>query len=197
VRRFIWCRNGLGLAQSIPVAGTLRLLSKIGYLKRCLHSEANVMQTAGSAGESIARRCGDHDPGSTLRDHAYHACCGNGGSPDDAWPPMVILDLRLCRKYRKPELRKNHAMHRPRRTLEGDDGSSPRGKHHFDRDSIGFVFNGPRTFWKGSPGIDLPKVDLTAVRSPDAGQRCACVGYTTGPKTLDLAMGGGAVVPLS
>ncbi|MGC2235503.1 MAG: oligopeptide transporter, OPT family [Pyrinomonadaceae bacterium] len=214
---YLVLKTGLTVSASIPVAviaiTLFRLLSKIG-LRDATILEANVMQTAGSAGESIAFGVGVTMPaimilGFDLELSRVMLVAVLGG----LLGILMMIPLRralikeqhgflkypegtACAEVLKAGASKEsrEASHEGN-TAETDDAALQGGKIISIGFLIGFVFNSLMnvfSFWKGSPGkvLDDSVLKGGSVKL-DNDPTLLGVGYIIGPYIAGLMMGGG------
>ncbi len=214
---YLVLKTGLTVSASIPVAviaiTLFRLLSKIG-LRDATILEANVMQTAGSAGESIAFGVGVTMPaimilGFDLELSRVMLVAVLGG----LLGILMMIPLRralikeqhgflkypegtACAEVLKAGASKEsrEASHEGN-TAETDDAALQGGKIISIGFLIGFVFNALMnvfSFWKGSPGKQLSDNVLKGGSVKlDNDPTLLGVGYIIGPYIAGLMMGGG------
>ncbi len=216
---YLVLKTGLTVSASIPVAviaiTVFRLLSKIG-MRDATILEANVMQTAGSAGESIAFGIGVTMPAIMIL-----------GFDLDITRVMLVavmgglLGILMMIPLRRALIKEQHGyLKYPEGTacaevlkagaskesrdasiesgVEGsDDAALQGGKIISIGFLIGFVFNGLMNvlfFWKGSPGYDFTKSGFKGGSiNSDNDPTLLGVGYIIGPKIAGLMMGGGVL----
>ena len=216
---YLVLKTGLTVSASIPVAviaiTVFRLLSKIG-MRDATILEANVMQTAGSAGESIAFGIGVTMPaimilGFDLEITRVMLVAVMGG----------LLGILMMIPLRRALIREQHGyLKYPEGTacaevlkagaskesrdasieshIEGsDDAALQGGKIISIGFIIGFIFNGVMNvlfFWKSSPGYDFSKIGFKGGSiNSDNDPTLLGVGYIIGPKIAGLMMGGGVL----
>jgi putative OPT family oligopeptide transporter len=216
---YLVLKTGLTVSASIPVAviaiTVFRLLSKIG-MRDATILEANVMQTAGSAGESIAFGIGVTMPaimilGFDLEITRVMLVAVMGG----LLGILMMIPLRralikeqhgflkypegtACAEVLKAGASKESRDASTEKDLAGDDDAALRGGKIISIGFlIGFVFNALMNvffFWKGSPGIDFTKRGFNGGSiNSDNDPTLLGVGYIIGPKIAGLMMGGGVL----
>lgn len=216
---YLVLKTGLTVSASIPVAviaiTLFRLLSKIG-LKDATILEANVMQTAGSAGESIAFGVGVTMPAIMIL-----------GFDLDLSRVMLVailgglLGILMMIPLRRALIRDQHGFLKyPEGTAcaevlkAGASKESREASHEGDTaddDSaalhggkiitvgfiIGFLFNALMKvffFWKESPGYDFTDKGFKGgTINSDNDPTLLGVGYIIGPRIAGLMMGGGVL----
>ncbi len=216
---YLVLKTGLTVSASIPVAviaiTLFRLLSKIG-MKDATILEANVMQTAGSAGESIAFGVGVTMPaimilGFDLELSRVMLVAILGG----------LLGILMMIPLRRALIKDQHGILKyPEGTacaqvliagaskesrdashdgdVKGDDSAALQGGKIITVGFImGFVFNALMKvlfFWKESPGYNFPdKTFKGGSVGSDNDPTLLGVGYIIGPKIAGLMMGGGVL----
>ena len=216
---YLVLKTGLTVSASIPVAviaiTLFRLLSKIG-MRDATILEANVMQTAGSAGESIAFGVGVTMPAIMIL----------GFDLDITRVMMVaimggLLGILMMIPLRRALIRDQHGFLKyPEGTacaevlkagaskesreasteshLAGDDDAALRGGKIISIGfAMGFLFNGLMKvlfFWKESPGYNFSdKAFKGGSVGSDNDPTLLGVGYIIGPKIAGLMMGGGVL----
>ncbi|HRH44384.1 MAG TPA: oligopeptide transporter, OPT family [Pyrinomonadaceae bacterium] len=216
---YLVLKTGLTVSASIPVAviaiTLFRLLSKIG-MKDATILESNVMQTAGSAGESIAFGIGVTMPaimilGFDLDFTRVMLVAVMGG----LLGILMMIPLRralikdqhgllkypegtACAEVLKAGASKESrdASHEISNT-ETDDAALQGGKIISIGFAIGFAFNVLMkvfSFWKGTPGKELDdKVLKGGSIELDNDPTLLGVGYIIGPYIAGLMMGGGVL----
>ncbi|MGH9946448.1 MAG: OPT family oligopeptide transporter [Pyrinomonadaceae bacterium] len=216
---YLVLKTGLTVSASIPVAviaiTLFRILSKMG-MRDATILEANVMQTAGSAGESIAFGVGVTMPaimilGFDLDFTRVMLVAVLGGLLGILM--MIPLRRALIKeqhgflKYPEgtacAEVLKAGASKESREashegdTTEGDDAALQGGKIISIGFGIGFAFNALMkvfSFWKGTPEKVLPDNLLKGGSvSLDNDPTLLGVGYIIGPKIAGYMMGGGVL----
>src|SRR6476469_1963300 len=216
---YLVLKTGLTVSASIPVAvitiTVFRLLSKIG-MRDATILEANVMQTAGSAGESIAFGIGVTMPaimilGFDLEITRVMLVAVLGG----LLGILMMIPLRralikeqhgflkypegtACAEVLKAGASKESRDASTEKDLEGDDDAALRGGKIISIGFlVGFVFNALMNvffFWKGSPGMDFSKRGFNGGSiNSDNDPTLLGVGYIIGPKIAGLMMGGGVL----
>ena len=216
---YLVLKTGLTVSASIPVAviaiTVFRLLSKIGFRDATI-LEANMMQTAGSAGESIAFGIGVTMPAIMIL-----------GFDLDLSRVMLVavmgglLGILMMIPLRRALIKEQHGyLKYPEGTAcaevlkagaskESRDASHE-GNQAVDEDAalrggkiisigfvIGFVFNTLMNvlfFWKTSPGYDFTKKGFVGGSiNSDNDPTLLGVGYIIGPRIAGLMMGGGVL----
>ena len=216
---YLVLKTGLTVSASIPVAviaiTVFRLLSKIG-MRDATILEANVMQTAGSAGESIAFGLGVTMPaimilGFDLEISRVMLVAILGG----LLGILMMIPLRralikeqhgflkypegtACAEVLKAGASKESRDASTEAGVAGDDDAALRGGKIISIGFlIGFVFNALMNvlfFWKGSPGYDFTNKGFKGGSiSSDNDPTLLGVGYIIGPKIAGLMMGGGVL----
>ncbi len=216
---YLVLKTGLTVSASIPVAviaiTVFRLLSKIG-MKDATILEANVMQTAGSAGESIAFGIGVTMPaimilGFDLDITRVMLVAVMGG----LLGILMMIPLRralikdqhgylkypegtACAEVLKAGASKESRDASIESELEGSDHAALQGGKIISIGFlIGFVFNGLMNvlfFWKSSPGYDFTDKGFKGGSiNSDNDPTLLGVGYIIGPKIAGLMMGGGVL----
>jgi putative OPT family oligopeptide transporter len=214
---YLVLKTGLTVSASIPVAviaiTLFRLLSKIG-MRDATILEANVMQTAGSAGESIAFGIGVTMPAIMIL-----------GFDLDLTRVMLVaimgglLGILMMIPLRRALIRDQHgylkypegtacaevlkagaskesrdASHEVQ-TADTDDAALQGGKIISVGFAIGFVFNVLMqvfSFWKGTPTKEFSDTTFKGGSVSLANDPTLLgVGYIIGPKIAGLMMGGG------
>ncbi len=216
---YLVLKTGLTVSASIPVAviaiTVFRLLSKLG-MKDATILEANVMQTAGSAGESIAFGIGVTMPAIMIL-----------GFDLDITRVMLVavlgglLGILMMIPLRRALIKEQHGyLKYPEGTacaevlkagaskesrdasiesgVEGsDDAALQGGKIISIGFLIGFIFNGLMKvffFWKESPGYDFTEKGFKGGSvQMDNDPTLLGVGYIIGPRIAGLMMGGGVL----
>ncbi|MEP6848919.1 MAG: oligopeptide transporter, OPT family, partial [Acidobacteriota bacterium] len=216
---YLVLKTGLTVSASIPVAviaiTVFRLLSKIG-MRDATILEANVMQTAGSAGESIAFGLGVTMPAIMILgfdlDLTRVMLVGVMGG---LLGILMMIPLRralikdqhgylkypegtACAEVLKAGASKESRDASIESDIEGnDDAALQGGKIISIGFLIGFVFNGLMqvfSFWKGSPGYAFgDKVFKGGSINMDNDPTLLGVGYIIGPRIAGLMMGGGVL----
>ncbi len=216
---YLVLKTGLTVSASIPVAviaiTLFRLLSKIG-MKDATILEANVMQTAGSAGESIAFGVGVTMPaimilGFDLELSRVMLVAILGG----------LLGILMMIPLRRALIKDQHGILKyPEGTacaqvliagaskesrdashdgdVKGDDSAALQGGKIITVGFIlGFAFNALMKvffFWKESPGYNFSdKTFKGGSVGSDNDPTLLGVGYIIGPKIAGLMMGGGVL----
>jgi putative OPT family oligopeptide transporter len=214
---YLVLKTGLTVSASIPVAviaiTLFRLLSKIG-MRDATILEANVMQTAGSAGESIAFGIGVTMPaimilGFDLDLTRVMLVAVMGGLLGILMMiPLrraLIKDQHGYLKYPEgtacAEVLKAGASKESRdasheiQTADTDDAALQGGKIISVGFAIGFVFNVLMqvfSFWKGTPTKEFSDTTFKGGSIKlDNDPTLLGVGYIIGPKIAGLMMGGG------
>ena len=216
---YLVLKTGLTVSASIPVAviaiTLFRLLSKIG-MKDATILEANVMQTAGSAGESIAFGVGVTMPaimilGFDLDITRVMLVAIMGG----LLGILMMIPLRralirdqhgllkypegtACAEVLKAGASKESRDASTEKDLAGDDDAALRGGKIISIGFIiGFIFNALMNvlhLWKGSPGYDFSEKGFKGGSiNNDNDPTLLGVGYIIGPKIAGLMMGGGVL----
>lgn len=216
---YLVLKTGLTVSASIPVAviaiTLFRLLSKIG-MKDATILEANVMQTAGSAGESIAFGVGVTMPaimilGFDLDFTRVMLVAVLGG----LLGILMMIPLRralikeqhgflkypegtACAEVLKAGASKESRDASIEADAKGDDEAALRGGKIISVGFIiGFIFNGLMNVlhaWKGSPGYDFTEKGFKGGSiNNDNDPTLLGVGYIIGPKIAGLMMGGGVL----
>ncbi|MEO6654709.1 MAG: oligopeptide transporter, OPT family [Pyrinomonadaceae bacterium] len=216
---YLVLKTGLTVSASIPVAviaiTVFRLLSKLG-MRDATILEANVMQTAGSAGESIAFGIGVTMPAIMIL-----------GFDLDITRVMLVailgglLGILMMIPLRRALIKEQHGFLKyPEGTacaevlkagaskesrdasieshIEGNDDAALRGGKIISIGFvIGFIFNALMNvlfFWKGSPGYDFTNKGFKGGSiNSDNDPTLLGVGYIIGPKIAGLMMGGGVL----
>jgi putative OPT family oligopeptide transporter len=214
---YLVLKTGLTVSASIPVAviaiTLFRLLSKIGF-KDATILESNVMQTAGSAGESIAFGVGVTMPAIMIL-----------GFDLEIWRVMLVavmgglLGILMMIPLRRALIKDQHGLLKyPEGTAcaevlkagaskesreasqeagaaEGDDAALQGGKIISIGFVIGFAFNGLMkvfSLWKETPEKLLDdKILKGGSISSSNDPTLLGVGYIIGPRIAGLMMGGG------
>ena len=216
---YLVLKTGLTVSASIPVAviaiTVFRLLSKIG-MRDATILEANMMQTAGSAGESIAFGIGVTMPaimilGFDLELSRVMLVAVMGG----------LLGILMMIPLRRALIKDQHGLLKyPEGTAcaevlkagasKESREASHEGDTHGDDDAalqggkiitvgfiIGFLFNSLMKvlfFWKESPGYDFSEKGFKGGSvSSDNDPTLLGVGYIIGPRIAGLMMGGGVL----
>ncbi len=216
---YLVLKTGLTVSASIPVAviaiTVFRLLSKIG-MRDATILEANVMQTAGSAGESIAFGIGVTMPaimilGFDLEITRVMLVAILGG----------LLGILMMIPLRRALIKEQHGFLKyPEGTAcaevlkagasKESREASHEGDNHGDDDAalrggkiisigfaIGFMFNALMKvlfFWKESPGYDFTQKGFKGGSiNSDNDPTLLGVGYIIGPRIAGLMMGGGVL----
>ncbi|HUR97233.1 MAG TPA: oligopeptide transporter, OPT family [Pyrinomonadaceae bacterium] len=216
---YLVLKTGLTVSASIPVAviaiTVFRLLSKIG-MRDATILEANVMQTAGSAGESIAFGIGVTMPaimilGFDLDLSRVMLVAIMGG----LLGILMMIPLRralikdqhgylkypegtACAEVLKAGASKESREASIESHLSGDDSAALQGGKIITVGFIiGFIFNSLMKvlfFWKESPGYDFSKRGFNGGSlSSDNDPTLLGVGYIIGPRIAGLMMGGGVL----
>ena len=216
---YLVLKTGLTVSASIPVAviaiTVFRLLSKIG-MRDATILEANMMQTAGSAGESIAFGIGVTMPaimilGFDLEITRVMLVAIMGG----LLGILMMIPLRralikeqhgflkypegtACAEVLKAGASKESREASHEGDTHGDDDAALRGGKIISIGFlIGFVFNSLMNvffFWKGSPGYDFSEKGFKGGSiNSDNDPTLLGVGYIIGPKIAGLMMGGGVL----
>ncbi len=216
---YLVLKTGLTVSASIPVAviaiTVFRLLSKIG-MRDATILEANVMQTAGSAGESIAFGLGVTMPaimilGFDLEISRVMLVAILGG----LLGILMMIPLRralikeqhgflkypegtACAEVLKAGASKESRDASTEAGVAGDDDAALRGGKIISIGFlVGFVFNSLMNvlfFWKGSPGYDFTNKGFKGGSiNSDNDPTLLGVGYIIGPKIAGLMMGGGVL----
>ncbi|MEO8647908.1 MAG: oligopeptide transporter, OPT family, partial [Acidobacteriota bacterium] len=214
---YLVLKTGLTVSASIPVAviaiTLFRLLSKVG-MRDATILEANVMQTAGSAGESIAFGIGVTMPAIMIL-----------GFDLDLTRVMLVaimgglLGILMMIPLRRALIRDQHgylkypegtacaevlkagaskesreASHEGN-TAETDDAALQGGKIISIGFLVGFIFNALMqvfSFWKGTPTKEFSESTFKGGSVSLANDPTLLgVGYIIGPKIAGLMMGGG------
>jgi len=216
---YLVLKTGLTVSASIPVAviaiTVFRILSKLG-LKDATILEANMMQTAGSAGESIAFGIGVTMPaimilGFDLELTRVMLVAVMGGLLGILMMiPLrraLIKDQHGYLKYPEgtacAEVLKAGASRESREAstevaTAGDDRAALQGGKIITIGFvIGFIFNALMKvffFWKDSPGYDFTDKGFKGGSiNSDNDPTLLGVGYIIGPKIAGLMMGGGVL----
>jgi putative OPT family oligopeptide transporter len=216
---YLVLKTGLTVSASIPVAviaiTLFRLLSKVG-IRDATILEANVMQTAGSAGESIAFGIGVTMPaimilGFDLDITRVMLVAIMGG----LLGILMMIPLRralikdqhgylkypegtACAEVLKAGASKESRDASIESHIEGsDDAALQGGKIISIGFAIGFIFNGLMkvfSFWKGTPGHEFSdKVFKGGSVEMDNDPTLLGVGYIIGPKIAGYMIGGGVL----
>lgn len=216
---YLVLKTGLTVSASIPVAviaiTVFRLLSKIG-MRDATILEANMMQTAGSAGESIAFGIGVTMPaimilGFDLEFTRVMLVAVMGG----LLGILMMIPLRralikdqhgylkypegtACAEVLKAGASKESRDASIESHIEGsDDAALQGGKIISIGFLIGFAFNSLMKvlfFWKETPTYDFTKKGfLGGSVSSDNDPTLLGVGYIIGPRIAGLMMGGGVL----
>ncbi len=216
---YLVLKTGLTVSASIPVAviaiTVFRLLSKIG-MRDATILEANMMQTAGSAGESIAFGLGVTMPaimilGFDLEISRVMLVAVLGG----LLGILMMIPLRralikeqhgylkypegtACAEVLKAGASKESRDASIESHIEGNDDAAIRGGKIISIGfAIGFLFNSLMKvlfFWKESPGYDFSEKGFKGGSiNSDNDPTLLGVGYIIGPKIAGLMMGGGVL----
>ncbi|HTH51108.1 MAG TPA: oligopeptide transporter, OPT family [Pyrinomonadaceae bacterium] len=216
---YLVLKTGLTVSASIPVAviaiTIFRILSKIGF-KDATILEANVMQTAGSAGESIAFGIGVTMPaimilGFDLELSRVMIVAVMGG----LLGILMMIPLRralikdqhgylkypegtACAEVLKAGASKESREASHEGDTHGDDTAALQGGKIITIGFIiGFIFNTLMNvffFWKGSPGMDFSDKGFKGGSiNSDNDPTLLGVGYIIGPRIAGLMMGGGVL----
>ena len=216
---YLVLKTGLTVSASIPVAviaiTVFRLLSKIG-MRDATILEANMMQTAGSAGESIAFGLGVTMPaimilGFDLDITRVMLVAILGG----LLGILMMIPLRralikdqhgflkypegtACAEVLKAGASKESRVASHDGDNHGDDDAALRGGKIISIGfAFGFLFNALMKvlfFWKESPGYDFSEKGFKGASvSSDNDPTLLGVGYIIGPKIAGLMMGGGVL----
>lgn len=216
---YLVLKTGLTVSASIPVAviaiTIFRLLSKIG-MKDATILEANIMQTAGSAGESIAFGIGVTMPaimilGFDLEFTRVMLVAVMGG----LLGIFMMIPLRralikdqhgylkypegtACAEVLKAGASKESRDASIESHIEGNDDAALRGGKIISIGFLmGFVFNSLMKvlfFWKETPGYDFTEKGFKGGSvASDNDPTLLGVGYIIGPKIAGLMMGGGVL----
>ncbi|MEP6944900.1 MAG: oligopeptide transporter, OPT family [Acidobacteriota bacterium] len=216
---YLVLKTGLTVSASIPVAviaiTVFRLLSKVG-LKDATILEANMMQTAGSAGESIAFGIGVTMPaimilGFDLDFTRVMLVAVLGG----LLGILMMIPLRralikdqhgylkypegtACAEVLKAGASKESRDASIESHIEGNDDAALRGGKIISIGFVmGFAFNAVMKvlfFWKESPGYDFSDKGFKGGSiASDNDPTLLGVGYIIGPKIAGLMMGGGVL----
>jgi putative OPT family oligopeptide transporter len=216
---YLVLKTGLTVSASIPVAviaiTVFRLLSKVG-MRDATILEANVMQTAGSAGESIAFGLGVTMPAIMILgfdlDLTRVMLVGVMGG---LLGILMMIPLRralikdqhgylkfpegtACAEVLKAGASKEsrEASHEGD-TAENDDAALQGGKIISIGFAIGFLFNTLMqvfSFWKGTPTKEFSDTTFKGGSISLANDPTLLgVGYIIGPKIAGLMMGGGVL----
>src|SRR5436190_5426628 len=214
---YLVLKTGLTVSASIPVAviaiTVFRLLSKIG-MRDATILEANMMQTAGSAGESIAFGIGVTMPAIMILGFDLEITRGMlvavmGG----LLGILMMIPLRralikeqhgflkypegtACAEVLKAGASKESREASHEGDTHGDDDAALRGGKIISIGFvIGFIFNTLMNvffFWKGSPGYDFSEKGFKGGSiNSENDPTLLGVGYIIGPKIAGLMMGGG------
>jgi putative OPT family oligopeptide transporter len=216
---YLVLKTGLTVSASIPVAviaiTVFRLLSKFG-MRDATILEANMMQTAGSAGESIAFGIGVTMPAIMILgfdlelDRVMLVAVMGGLLGILMMIPLrraLIKDQHGFLKYPEgtacAEVLKAGASKESREAshegdVSGDDSAALQGGKIITIGFIiGFVFNVLMKvlfFWKESPGYDFSKKGFNGGSiNSDNDPTLLGVGYIIGPRIAGLMMGGGVL----
>jgi putative OPT family oligopeptide transporter len=216
---YLVLKTGLTVSASIPVAviaiTVFRLLSKIGVRDATI-LEANMMQTAGSAGESIAFGIGVTMPaimilGFDLEFTRVMLVAVMGG----LLGILMMIPLRralikdqhgflkypegtACAEVLKAGASKESRDASNEADTQGDDDAALQGGKIISIGfAIGFIFNALMKvlfFWKESPGYDFSEKGFKGGSiNSDNDPTLLGVGYIIGPKIAGLMMGGGVL----
>lgn len=216
---YLVLKTGLTVSASIPVAviaiTVFRLLSKIG-MRDATILEANMMQTAGSAGESIAFGIGVTMPaimilGFDLELSRVMLVAIMGG----LLGILMMIPLRralikdqhgllkypegtACAEVLKAGASKESREASHEGDTHGDDSAALQGGKIITVGFIiGFLFNSLMKvlfFWKESPGYDFTERGFKGGSiNSDNDPTLLGVGYIIGPKIAGLMMGGGVL----
>ncbi|HQZ82110.1 MAG TPA: oligopeptide transporter, OPT family, partial [Pyrinomonadaceae bacterium] len=216
---YLVLKTGLTVSASIPVAviaiTLFRLLSKIG-MRDATILETNIMQTAGSAGESIAFGIGVTMPaimilGFELELTRVMLVAVMGG----LLGILMMIPLRralikdqhgylkypegtACAEVLKAGASKESRDASNESHLAGDDNAALQGGKIITIGFIfGFLFNSIMKvlfFWKESPGYDFSKAGYNGgTINSDNDPTLLGVGYIIGPRVAGLMMGGGVL----
>ncbi len=216
---YLVLKTGLTVSASIPVAviaiTVFRLLSKVG-MRDATILEANMMQTAGSAGESIAFGIGVTMPaimilGFDLDFTRVMLVAVLGG----LLGILMMIPLRralikdqhgflkypegtACAEVLKAGASKESRDASIESHIEGGDDAALRGGKIISIGfAMGFLFNALMKvlfFWKESPGYDFSEKGFKGGSiNSDNDPTLLGVGYIIGPKIAGLMMGGGVL----
>lgn len=216
---YLVLKTGLTVSASIPVAviaiTLFRLLSKVG-MRDATILEANVMQTAGSAGESIAFGVGVTMPaimilGFDLDITRVMLVAIMGG----LLGILMMIPLRralikdqhgylkypegtACAEVLKAGASKESREASHEGDMAGDDDAALRGGKIISIGfALGFAFNALMKvlfFWKESPGYNFSdKAFKGGSIGSDNDPTLLGVGYIIGPRIAGLMMGGGVL----
>ncbi|MBV6494941.1 MAG: oligopeptide transporter, OPT family [Acidobacteria bacterium ACB1] len=216
---YLVLKTGLTVSASIPVAviaiTLFRLLSKIG-MRDATILETNIMQTAGSAGESIAFGIGVTMPaimilGFELELTRVMLVAVMGG----LLGILMMIPLRralikdqhgylkypegtACAEVLKAGASKESRDASTESHIAGDDNAALQGGKIITIGFIfGFLFNSIMKvlfFWKESPGYDFSKAGYNGgTINSDNDPTLLGVGYIIGPRVAGLMMGGGVL----
>ena len=218
---YLVLKTGLTVSASIPVAvisiTLFRLLSKIG-MKDATILENNVVQTAGSAGESIAFGVGVTMPAIMIL-----------GFDLEFWRVMLVavmgglLGILMMIPLRRALIKEQHgflkypegtacaevlkagasdesravAREHSNEIIREDDSALQGGKIISIGFVIGFLYNSLMqvfSFWKGDPGKELSDNTLKGGSvSLENNPALLGVGYIIGPRIAGIMMGGGVL----
>ena len=216
---YLVLKTGLTVSASIPVAviaiTIFRLLSKVG-MRDATILEANMMQTAGSAGESIAFGIGVTMPaimilGFDLELSRVMLVAVMGG----LLGILMMIPLRralikdqhgllkypegtACAEVLKAGASKESREASHEGDTHGDDNAALQGGKIISVGFIiGFLFNSLMKvlfFWKESPGYDFTEKGFKGGSiNSDNDPTLLGVGYIIGPRIAGLMMGGGVL----
>ncbi|MBV9214553.1 MAG: oligopeptide transporter, OPT family [Acidobacteria bacterium] len=216
---YLVLKTGLTVSASIPVAviaiTVFRLLSKVG-MRDATILEANMMQTAGSAGESIAFGIGvtmpaimilgfDLDLGRVMLVAVLGGLLGilmmiplRRALIKDQHGYLKYPEGTACAEVLKAGASKESRDASHEAGGDADDDAALRGGKII---SIGFVFGflfntlmNVLFFWKTSPGYDFSNKGFKGGSiNSDNDPTLLGVGYIIGPKIAGLMMGGGVL----
>ena len=216
---YLVLKTGLTVSASIPVAviaiTVFRLLSKVGVRDATI-LEANVIQTAGSAGESIAFGIGVTMPaimilGFDLDITRVMLVAVMGG----LLGILMMIPLRralikdqhgylkypegtACAEVLKAGASKESRDASIESHIEGNDDAALQGGKIISIGFLfGFIFNALTNvlhLWKGSPGYDFTEKGFKGGSiNSDNDPTLLGVGYIIGPRIAGLMMGGGVL----
>ncbi len=218
---YLVLKTGLTVSASIPVAvisiTLFRLLSKAGIAKDATILENNIVQTAGSAGESIAFGVGVTMPAILIL-----------GFELEFWRVMMVavlgglLGILMMIPLRRALIKEQHgflkypegtacaevlkagasaesravAREHSREVIKEDDTALHGGKIISIGFGIGFLYNVLMqvfSFWKGEPGKEFGDTYRGGSVALENNPALLGVGYIIGPYIAGIMMGGGVL----